>query len=122
MAAREAFGVEVGAGDRHQVVQRQQHRAPQLDDERRLRRAEGGLHPVRPVRGVLGGVPPAPLAHRRDVQVQLAGQRLDPLRAGADVLPDGRGRGGFLVQSDQHALSLALRSSGSPDSASSQSR
>jgi len=45
-------GVDVGAGDRHQVVQRQQHGAPQFDDHRLLRGAEGGLHPVRAVRGV----------------------------------------------------------------------
>ena len=76
---------------------------------------------ARPVRGVLRRLPPAPLAHRRPVQVQLLRQRLGAFRAGADVFPDGRGGGGLLVQVDQH-FSFALMSSGSPARASLHSR
>lgn len=56
-----------------------------------------------------------------DAPVQFAGQHLQGFAAGPNVVLDRRGRGGLLVQSNQH-VNFALRFSGSPSHASQQTR
>ena len=115
------FGVDVGAGDRSEVVERQQQDAAKRHHQRFLRRAEGRLHRVRAVRSVLRVLPSAPFAYRRHAEIQFPRQRLDGFAARANVVPCCRRRRGLLVQSDQH-FSFDLMTSGSPSSASWQTR
>lgn len=63
-------GIDVGTGDRDQVVEGQQHGAAPFHDQEFLGPTQGRRHSVGSVGGILHVLPTPPLTHRAEVEVQ----------------------------------------------------
>ena len=103
------LGVDELAHEHQQVVDAQEERAAQFDDDLLHLRGEGGLEIVRDVGAVLDRAAPPPLAHRVGVNAVLGRERFrgDRSRSGLNLGTGPRSGGGVLVQSDVHGSSAA---------------
>ena len=103
------LGLDELADDGQQVVDRQEQRAPQFDDDRLLGRREGRPQVVRRVGAILDGIALAPPRDRGVGHAVPAGELRvgDRGRSGPDLGTDPRGGGGVLVQADVHVWAVA---------------
>ena len=107
-------GLDEPADHDQQVIDAQEQRTAQLDDDLLQLRRKRRMELVRPVRRVLDGLPVPPLVDRVDVHPVAGGQRLRGHRGGC--LPDGGTRlrrgGRVLVESHVHGTFPAAAACG----------
>ncbi len=94
------------AGDRQEVVERQQQRLAQGHHHRLLGAREGRVQALRAVRAVGAVFTLAPFAHRRFAEVIAARQLRRRLRRFAQLPADGRGGAGVLVEVQLHGVNV----------------